>query len=134
MSPVGAPLDVCAAIIRRDAKVLLAQRPAGKHLAGRWEFPGGKIDPGESRDECIRRELREELGLEATPLAFLFTVDHSYPEKSIRLHCIECEIEKSATPVHHDGQQSQWVALEDLETVDLAPADRQVAGRLRAPT
>lgn len=120
-------LDVCAAVIQRDATVLLAQRPQGKHLAGRWEFPGGKMHPAESQFACIRRELREELGLDAKPVRHLGTVRHSYPNKRIRLHCIECRIDPLADPVHHEGQDSRWVALRDMHSVDLAPADRTVA-------
>lgn len=127
MADAPAPIHVCAAIVRRNLHVLLAQRPAGKHLAGFWEFPGGKVHPDEDLFGCIRREMAEELGLQATPIRHLLTVEHAYPEKSIRLHCIECTIPPDAIPIHHEGQASKWTAIHELADVTLAPADRTVA-------
>ncbi len=131
MSEVRDSIDVCAAVVRRGPLVLLAQRPAGKHLAGLWEFPGGKVHDGEDWHTCIRREMLEELGLEVKPIRHLLTVNHDYPEKTIRLHCIECTIEDEATPTHHDGQQSRWAPVESVEPECLAPADQIVAAWLK---
>lgn len=131
MSEARDPIDVCAAVVRRGPLVLLAQRPAGKHLAGLWEFPGGKVHHGEDWHTCIRREMLEELGLEVTPLQHLLTVNHVYPEKTISLHCIECTIKDEATPTHHDGQKSRWTHVNSLESEPLAPADQTVATWLK---
>lgn len=123
-------LDVCAAVIRRGNSVLLTSRPPGSHLAGYWEFPGGKIDVGESLASCIVREIREELRLDVVPGRVLTTVRHEYPEKRIRLHCIECRVLPDAAPNPAEGQQSRWVSISELVTHELAPADREAAHRL----
>ena len=118
-------IDVCAAVILRGSKYLLAQRLPESHLAGCWEFPGGKQRQDEDRRGCIRREIREELGLDVAPGRTLTTVDHSYPEKTIRLHFVPCAVAPQADPVGRDGQRVGWFALEELDDLDLAPADRR---------
>lgn len=123
-------IDVCAAVIVRDGNYLLARRLPGSHLAGCWEFPGGKQREGESRRECIRREIREELGLDASPNRPLTTIRHAYPEKTIRLHFVPCTVAPQAEPVGRDGQQVGWFPLEDLGRLDLAPADRRFVDTL----
>lgn len=129
-----APLDVCAAVIRRDDSVLIAQRPHGKHLAGRWEFPGGKVHEGESLQQCIEREIREELGLSIRADTLLATVEHTYPETTIRLHFLHCHARDHAEPRHHEGQDSRWVRLDSLPAVDWVPADRDFAVSLAQGT
>lgn len=117
-------IDVCAAVIRRGQSVLLATRPPGTHLSGVWEFPGGKVAPGESMEECIRRELAEELGLQVLSARQIATIRHQYPAKTVILHFLECSIDRGAQPVGHEGQQIQWVTVEGLDRIDMAPADR----------
>ncbi|MFW5802670.1 MAG: tRNA (N6-isopentenyl adenosine(37)-C2)-methylthiotransferase MiaB [Verrucomicrobiota bacterium] len=131
MSETCAPIDVCAAVVRRGPLVLLAQRPEGKHLAGLWEFPGGKVHDGEDWHTCIRREMLEELGLQVKPVKHLLSVNHTYPEKTIRLHCIECTIDNEAKPVHHEGQTTRWTPVNSIEAEHLAPADQTVAEWLK---
>lgn len=120
-------IEVCAAVVVRDSYVLLAQRPEGRHLAGKWEFPGGKVHNGEDHDTCIRRELAEELGLESGRTEHLTSITHHYPEKTVRLHFRRCHVSPAAVPIHHEGQQSVWISFDDLAIVDLAPADRLFA-------
>src|SRR6476469_3906122 len=86
----AARTDVAIGIVTRAGKVLICQRPDGKSFAGYWEFPGGKREPGETIDQCLRRELREELAIEVTPTHALSPVDHDYPAGSIRLHPWVC--------------------------------------------
>lgn len=118
-------IDVCAAVIVRDGRYLLARRLPDSHLAGCWEFPGGKQREGENRQDCIRRELKEELGLDASPSRALTTICHTYPEKTVRLHFVPCTLTPEAEPVGLDGQQVGWFPLEGLQHLDLAPADRR---------
>ena len=119
-------------IWRADGCLLLARRPAGSHLAGKWEFPGGKCHDGESLEACIRREIREELGLEVQADERLATIEHVYPEKTVRLHFMACELRNGAAICHHDGQDSGWFRVEQLAGLDLAGADRQFADHLPA--
>lgn len=121
----SAPVDVVCAVIRRqDGRILVAQRPAGKHLAGFWEFPGGKIDPGETPEAALHRELEEELGcavdIEATgPLVL-----HAYDWGSIRLHPFLCRLaSRSPAPQAHEHSALDWIFQKNLSGLSLAPAD-----------
>ena len=78
-------LVVAAALYGRDGRILIAQRPPGKHMAGRWEFPGGKVDPGESEAMALVRELREELGIEVTASRPFMRLAHSYSDRDVEL-------------------------------------------------
>lgn len=120
-----APIEVCAAVIRRGGRFLLATRPAESHLAGKWEFPGGKRHHGETAEACIARELGEELGLDVSQATFLAVTTHRYPTKTIRLTFLECVLADKREPVAHDGQQVGWFTFEELHELDLAPADRE---------
>ncbi len=128
----SACIEVCAAVIQRQGKYLLAQRPAGKHLAGKWEFPGGKVHPGETCQACIIRELDEELALHAVALRLLTTIEHIYPEKCIRLHFLACTVAGNATHEPREHLAVDWFALNDLAGLDLAPADRRFVAWLQA--
>ncbi|OPZ25198.1 MAG: CTP pyrophosphohydrolase [Lentisphaerae bacterium ADurb.BinA184] len=125
MAATPRAIEVCAAVIERDGRYLLGRRPAGSHLAGKWEFPGGKMHPGESREACILRELAEELGLEASRPRLLVTIEHAYPEKTVRLHFLRCQVAAGSAclPAEHDGVG--WFGLREAAALDLAPADRR---------
>jgi 8-oxo-dGTP diphosphatase len=116
-------LDVCAAVILRGSRILLATRPAGTHLAGKWEFPGGKCFPGETLEDCIVREIQEELGVTVKQPALLCDLRHSYPDKVIRLHFLLCQLPDEARPHGHEGQECGWFQLHELRDLDLAGAD-----------
>ena len=126
-------LDVCAAVIRRGQRLLLATRPAGTHLAGKWEFPGGKRLPEESLEECIVREIREELGVTVRNPILLCRIRHTYPAKTIRLQFLGCELSPDAEPHGHDGQEWGWYGLPEMPALDLAGADAEFLRRLTAP-
>jgi 8-oxo-dGTP diphosphatase len=113
---------VAAAVIERDDAFLMTRRLKGTHLAGTWEFPGGKCDADESLTDCLVRELREELGAGATVGDEIFVVEHTYPERTVRLHFFTTRLLDEPRPLL--GQQMRWVARADLATLDLPDADR----------
>lgn len=116
-------IEVCAAVIRRDGRLLLATRPGGSHLAGKWEFPGGKLHAGETPEACIVREIREELGVDMfAPVPFC-DLRHAYPGKRILLYFLLGELAADAVPRGHEGQECGWFTLGELRQLDLAGAD-----------
>ena len=117
------PLSVCAAVVFRGGKMLLATRRPGSALAGMWEFPGGKICPGESLAECIARELSEELGLEVGSASLFAEETFSYPEKTVCLHYMRCDVLSESMAVPREGQQVGWFSPDAWNQLDLAPAD-----------
>lgn len=127
------PLHVVAGVLR-DARgrVLLAQRREGTHLAGTWEFPGGKVDEGEAAVDALARELREEIGIVVESARPLIGVPHHYPGKQILLDVWQVAA-WSGTPRPQEGQHLAWVDLEALERIEMPPADRPVATALRLP-
>ena len=117
-------LVVTAAVIERGGRYLVTRRQQGVHLEGLWEFPGGKCDPGESLADCLRRELREELGVEATIGAEVLSTTHAYPERSVELHFIGCTLRGDPSP--QLGQKMRWVAREELRSLEFPPADGEL--------
>lgn len=124
-------LVVAAAVIRRDDSFLVTRRPAGVHLAGYWEFPGGKCEDGETIVQCLERELREELGASARVGTELLTVAHTYPDRTIELHFLECELDGDPRPLL--GQEMRWVGRSELPTLDFPPADADLIRQLVRP-
>jgi mutator protein MutT len=119
--------DVVIGVVARAGKVLICQRPEGKSFAGYWEFPGGKREPGETIVQCLRRELREELAIEVTPVHALSTVDHDYPRGQIRLHPWVCDHD-AGDPQRLASQRIVWVEPRELTHYQFPPAnDRLIA-------
>ena len=123
-------LVVAAALYDAAGSVLIAQRPPGKHQAGRWEFPGGKVGPGESEAAALVRELREELGIEVTASRPFMRLEHSYPDRSVELSLWIVE-SFSGAPRALDGQELRWVAPARLQHEDILEADRPFVEALR---
>ncbi len=121
-------IEVVAAVAVVDEHVLLCQRADGPHLPLLWEFPGGKIDPGESPPEALRRELREEVGVDSTIGTLLADVRHHYPEKSVRIRFYEVSIEGVPQPIVH--RAVDWIPLRELHEYDVPPANRTVVHML----
>lgn len=113
---------VTAAIINRDNQILLARRKPGKHLAGYWEFPGGKIEPGETPEMCLLREIKEELGLAIQVSTFFMENEHHYEDKSILLKAYFCTYLSGEVQLN-DHDQVHWVNKNELMNYRLAPAD-----------
>lgn len=121
-------IPVVTALIRSQGKVLLGRRPEGS-LAGVWEFPGGKIEPGESPEAALSRELREELGIEAQIGPIRFATTHHYGETGILLLFFEVPYWKGEPKsVHHT--ELKWVAPHDLRNEDLPEANRKVLSQI----
>ena len=111
-------------MIERGDEILVTRRPQGVHLAGHWEFPGGKCDPGESLHACMIRELREELGVEAIVGDEMLVTTHEYTDRHVELHFLRCRV--SGTPSPQLGQDMRWVRREDLVTLQFPPADEEL--------
>jgi 8-oxo-dGTP diphosphatase len=126
-------IEVVAAVLA-DAvgRVLLDQRPAGKPHAGWWEFPGGKLEPGETPSAGLRRELAEELGIEVLAAAPFLRLSHCYPEREVVLHCWRVSAWRGE-PQAHDGQGLGWFAPDALPGLQLLPADDPIVDWLRGP-
>ena len=112
---------VTAAIVERAGRWLVARRLKGTHLEGLWEFPGGKIEPGESLEACLVRELAEELGVASRVLGQRWSTTHDYPAKRVELHFFDCEIDGEPKPLL--GQELRWVDASELAALPLPEAD-----------
>ena len=119
---------VAAAVIERDDRFLVTRRQTGVHLAGYWEFPGGKCHLGETHAACLARELREELGVDVTVGEELFATTHEYPERRVELHFLRCEL--LGDPAPQVGQEMRWVARDELSALRFPPADGELIGLL----
>lgn len=120
------------ALIDSDGRILLAQRPEGKSLAGLWEFPGGKVEPGETPEACLIRELQEELGINtwASCLAPLTFASHNYADFHLLMPLFACrKWEGIVQP--REGQKLAWVRAKDLHTYPMPPADEPLIPILR---
>jgi 8-oxo-dGTP diphosphatase len=113
---------VAGALFDRERRVLIAERPAGKHMAGRWEFPGGKVASGESESDALVRELREELGVAVTACRPFMRLSHEYDDRVVQLSMWLVN-GFTGDPVGLDSQQLRWVALEALGGEDILEAD-----------
>jgi 8-oxo-dGTP diphosphatase len=127
---------VAAAIVEREGRLLLTRRLEGTHLAGTWEFPGGKCEPGETPEACLVRELREELASEALVGRCVLVSRHAYPERTVELHFFEATL--AHEPVPQLGQEMRWVPRPELHRLPLPEADAElvrllVHGSARAP-
>ena len=125
-------LVAAVALVDTDGRVLLAQRPPGKSMAGLWEFPGGKVNPGETPEAALIRELVEELGIDvsASCLAPLTFASHSYPEFHLLMPLYVCR-KWSGIPVAREGQQLTWVRPARLGEFPMPPADAPLIATLR---
>lgn len=119
---------VSAAVIERDGAFLLTRRITGTHLAGAWEFPGGKCEPGESLTECLVREIDEELAVTCQVGEEIFAVTHPYDDRVVELHFFACAID--GEPVAQLEQEMAWVPRGRLRELEFPPADEALIVRL----
>lgn len=123
-------LHVTCAIIQKDNKILICQRSKKMKLPLKWEFPGGKIEEGESKEECLKREIKEELALNMEVLYPLKMVEFHYPDFSIRLYPFICSIISGKLTLAEHAQ-AKWVYLSELENYDWAEADLPILEELK---
>ena len=125
-----AAVRVVAAVLRDEhGRVLIAQRPAGKHMAGYWEFPGGKIAPGESSEQALKRELAEELGVSLRRCHPLLQLRHDYADRVVELEVFAVD-DYGGEPSGLEAQALKWVAAAELGSQALLPADRPIVEAL----
>lgn len=120
---------VVAAIFERASAFLVTRRLEGTHLAGYWEFPGGKVHEGETQEAALEREMAEELGCGITLLRKVFHTAHSYPERTVELHFYRGEL--TGTPRAVLGQELRWITRDEFASLEFPPADAELIARLR---
>ena len=122
-------IEVVAAIIRKDDLIFATQRGYGD-FKDWWEFPGGKMEAGETPEEALKREIREELSTEINVDEFLCTVEYDYPAFHLTMHCYLCSLLTEALHLN-EHEAARWLKLEDLDSVDWLPADKVVVKKLQ---
>lgn len=123
-------IEVAAGLIFRDGKLLITQRHADAHLGGLWEFPGGKREPDETFEQCLRRELHEELGCDVEVLELVESITHAYPEKTVHLRFHRCRW-LAHEPQAIDCAAIRWVDREELGSFSFPAADAKLLNHLR---
>lgn len=122
-------IEVVASIIHQDGKILATQRGYGD-FKGLWEFPGGKIEPGETPEEALRREIREELNIDISVEKHICIVEHDYPNFHLTMHCYWCSIVQGEL-VLNEHQSARWLEKTEWESVEWLPADIVVVKELQ---
>ena len=119
---------VAAAVVERGGRVLVTKRPEGVHLEGHWEFPGGKCAPDETLEECLVREIREELAVDAAVESKLLATSHDYEDRRIELHFFRCRLHGEPRP--QMGQEMRWIERHELAALRFPPADSELIALL----
>ena len=114
-------IEVVAAIIRKEDKIFATQRGYGE-FKDWWEFPGGKMEPGETPEEALLREIKEELSTEISVDKFLYTVEYDYPQFHLTMHCYMCSLLSEALHLN-EHEAAKWLSREDIHSVNWLPAD-----------
>jgi 8-oxo-dGTP diphosphatase len=125
-------IEVSAALIFRDGKLLITRRQADAHLGGLWEFPGGKREPGETFEQCLVREIREELGVKIAVGELFETVTHAYPEKTVHLKFFACRLVQGE-PQPIECAAIRWVTQSEVTDHEFPAADAQLLQKLKSP-
>ncbi|MTD27377.1 8-oxo-dGTP diphosphatase MutT [Erwinia sorbitola] len=125
-------LQVSVGIIRdSEQQIFLAQRPASAYMGNKWEFPGGKIEAGETPEQALKRELLEETGIEVLNAAPYDTVDHTYTDLRVTLYFFIVDSWNNQ-PYGREGQPQRWVLQSELNAEDFPPANAEIVARLKA--
>ena len=121
-------IEVVAAIIKREGAYFATQRGYGE-FEGMWEFPGGKIEPGESSENALKREIQEELGVDIVIEDLICTTEYDYPSFHLTMHCYLCRVEAGEIELR-EHKSARWLKPEELGSVEWLPADKDVISRL----
>ena len=121
-------IEVVAAIIYKDGEYFATQRGYGE-FEGMWEFPGGKIEPSESRESALKREIQEELGIDITINKFICTTDYEYPSFHLTMHCYLCSIMSGEIELR-EHKSARWLTTELIDSVEWLPADKGIVEKL----
>ena len=122
-------IEVVAAIIHHNGAYFATQRGYGE-FEGMWEFPGGKIEPGESREVALKREIQEELGVDITIDKFLCTTDYDYPSFHLTMHCYLCSVVSGEIELR-EHMSARWLTTKTLDSVEWLPADKYIIDELK---
>lgn len=122
-------VEVVAAVIQKDNKIFCAQRNLSKSMGGKWEFPGGKIEVGETREDALVREIKEELDSDIVVDKYLMTVEHDYPTFHITMHAYLCTLVKGEL-ILNEHNDSTWLSKDELLNLDWAEADKPIVNKL----
>jgi mutator protein MutT len=123
-------INVVAAVIWKDGEILITKRRSNVHLANLWEFPGGKVESGESLESALLREIQEEIGIKIRIDDEFLAIDHDYPTKPVRLHFFNCTL-LEGDPRPLDVADLRWVKPSDLDNYEFPPADDELISQLR---
>ena len=124
-------IQVVAAVLFWEGKVLCVQRPVNdrEYISSKWEFPGGKVEVGESREEALVREIREELSVDIEVSEFLMTVEHTYPDFHLTMHVFKCVLDQGEISLN-EHVELKWLSVDELDQLDWAAADIPVVKSL----
>jgi len=123
-------LDVPVAVIQRNGQLLITQRQPDTSFGGYWEFPGGKVEAGESLAVCLAREIKEELGIDVQVGSKLRMIEHAYPDRTVRLHCYACQI-IAGEPQALEVADWRWVSSDELSQYSFPPASKPMIEMLQ---
>ena len=122
-------IEVVAAIIQRDGAYFATQRGYGE-FEGMWEFPGGKIEPGESSEDALKREIQEELGVDIVIEDLICTTEYDYPSFHLTMHCYLCRVEAGEVELR-EHKSARWLRPAELGSVEWLPADKEIVDKLK---
>lgn len=123
-------INVVAAVIREGEKIFATAKGYGKYK-GKWEFPGGKIEPGETAQEALVREIREELDAEVEVGELIDTIEYDYPEFHLSMQCFLCTLHKGSSIRLNEASEARWLTAETIDSVDWLPADLGLVERIK---
>ena len=129
-TPKRSLIPIVCGILRKGDRLLVTRRREGSHLAGAWEFPGGKARPGEALEAALRREVEEEIGVTFAEACLIHVKEHAYADRTVLLHFYLC-LDPREEPSSLEGQELRWIGLAELEEIEVPAANREVLELLR---